>query len=356
MSLNVAEELTKAQTERESVLSGLASAGGDSEQLKRLGQKNSELESLIGKLERLATLEHQIQDATELLAAETDEEMRGLAEADLKESTVEHDALELDVTELLHPSDPNDTKNAIIEIRAGTGGEEAELFAMDLWRMYVRFIERQGWQLNIEDLRQSSIGGLEEGTMTIMAPRAYGQMKFESGVHRVQRVPETEKQGRIHTSAASVAVFPEVEEVEFAIDPKDLRIDVYRSSGPGGQSVNTTDSAVRITHLPTGLVVSMQDEKSQHKNKDKALRVLRGRLVALQEEQRRAANSAARQSMIGSGDRSEKIRTYNFPQDRVTDHRVKQSWSNLKGILDGDLLPIITALREADASIREQSA
>jgi peptide chain release factor 1 len=253
---------------------------------------------------------------------------------------------------MLLPKDPDDDKSVIMEIRAGTGGEEAALFANDLFRMYSRYAESQGWKIDIMDSHFTDIGGIKELIFVVDGPGVYSKLKYESGVHRVQRVPTTESGGRIHTSAATVAVLPEAEEVEVAIDPNELRVDVYCSSGPGGQSVNTTQSAVRITHLPTGLVVTCQDEKSQHKNKAKALRVLRARLKEVLEEEKNAELAGARRSQVGTGDRSERIRTYNFPQGRVSDHRINLTLHKLDSILEGDLKEIIEALIAHDQAER----
>jgi len=244
--------------------------------------------------------------------------------------------------------DAEDSKNAILEIRAGTGGEEAELFAGELSRMYLKFAERKGWKAIINDKKETTLGGIKELVATIVGGNVYGTLKYEAGVHRVQRVPKTEKQGRIHTSAATVAVLPEIEEKQLEIDPRDLKIDVYRSGGHGGQSVNTTDSAVRITHLPTGIVVTCQDERSQLKNKEKAMSILRAKIWQIEQEKEQSQMRSKRLSMVRSGDRSEKIRTYNYPQDRITDHRIPKSWNNMEKYLDGDLDPIIDELKITD--------
>ena len=271
-------------------------------------------------------------------------------EARAEQARLQQTILELEarLTPVLLPHDPLDDRNAIVEIRAGTGGDEAALFAADLCRMYTRFCERQGWRIETMSLSAAALGGIKEVIFKVAGDGAYGAMRWESGVHRVQRVPATEAQGRIHTSAATVAVLPEAEEVDVKIEDKDLRIDVFRSSGPGGQSVNTTDSAVRITHLPTGLVVSQQDQKSQLQNKIKAMEVLRARLLDLRIAEQEAARARMRRTQVGTGDRSAKIRTYNFPQSRVTDHRIGFTSHNLQAILDGDIAPLIHALKLAD--------
>jgi peptide chain release factor 1 len=271
-------------------------------------------------------------------------------EARAEQARLQQTILELEarLTPVLLPHDPLDDRNAIVEIRAGTGGDEAALFAADLCRMYTRFCERQGWRIETMSLSDAALGGIKEVIFKVAGDGAYGAMRWESGVHRVQRVPATEAQGRIHTSAATVAVLPEAEEVDVKIEDKDLRIDVFRSSGPGGQSVNTTDSAVRITHLPTGLVVSQQDQKSQLQNKIKAMEVLRARLLDLRIAEQEAARARMRRTQVGTGDRSAKIRTYNFPQSRVTDHRIGFTSHNLQAILDGDIAPLIHALKLAD--------
>jgi len=282
---------------------------------------------------------------------ETDAEMRELAEVEIEELRERLPELEQNVKVMLLPKDEADTKNAILEIRAGTGGDEAALFAADLFRMYQRYAEIKGWKVEVMDASETEIGGYKEIVSSISGNDVFSRLKYESGVHRVQRVPETESSGRIHTSAATVAVLPEAEEVDIEINDADLRIDTYRSSGPGGQSVNTTDSAVRITHVPTGIVVTQQDEKSQHKNRAKAMRVLRARLYEHERQQVDAERAAARRSQVGSGDRSERIRTYNFPQGRVTDHRINLTLHKLDRILDGEALDELV-----DALVTEDQA
>lgn len=317
---------------------------------------SKEFAELTPVVEAIGALRDATSEATELetLADDPaqDAEMRDLAREELVALKRRIPELRHRVQVLLLPKDETDEKNAILEIRAGTGGEEAALFAAALFRMYQRYAEAHGWRFEVMGVSETGIGGVKEATASISGRGAYARLKFESGVHRVQRVPVTESSGRIHTSAATVAVLPEAEEVDIAVDEKDLRIDVYRSSGPGGQSVNTTDSAVRITHLPTGIVVTQQDEKSQHKNKAKAMRILRTRLYDMERARLAAERAASRRSQVGSGDRSERIRTYNFPQGRVTDHRVNLTLHKLDRVLEGELEEIIDALSADDQAQR----
>ena len=341
------EELTQqlASPEHASDPSALAS----------LGRELSRLEPVVSTIRAVRELQAE-QAATQELAADPDEEVRAMAHEELERLQKDRDSLEVELRRLLVPRDPNDDRSVIIEVRAGTGGEEASLFAADLYRMYARYAERRGWPIELLALSESDSGGYKEAIAEVSADGAYSRMKYESGVHRVQRVPSTESSGRIHTSTATVAVLPEAEEVEIDLPEKDLRIDVKRSSGPGGQSVNTTDSAVRVTHLPTGLVVDIQDEKSQHKNKAKALAILRARLLDMKRQAQAEERGEQRRSQVGSGERSEKIRTYNFPDDRVTDHRIGVTVHNLPGLLAGDLDRLIEPLIEHDQAERMAQA
>jgi peptide chain release factor 1 len=318
----------------------------DPAQLQSLGREHARLAPVVRLADRLTRLESELEQAREL-AGEADPELAALARAELARIPPEIAPLSTELHELLVPRDPHDDRDAIMEIRAGTGGDEAALFAADLYRMYQRYSERHGLRWEPLSLSDGTLGGIKEAIVAVRGPEAYGLLRRESGVHRVQRVPATETQGRIHTSAATVAVLPEAEEVDVKIEDKDLKIDVFRSSGPGGQSVNTTDSAVRITHLPTGVVVSQQDQKSQLQNKLKAMEVLRARLLDRMIAQQEAARARDRRAMVGTGDRSAKIRTYNFPQSRVTDHRINVSVHNLSDVIDGDLDHLIEALRMA---------
>ncbi|MBO8129403.1 MAG: peptide chain release factor 1 [Peptococcaceae bacterium] len=311
-------------------------------------KQHADLEEIVGVYREYKKLLDEIEQAKELLEEEKDPEMRELAEVELEDLRSRQKPLEDKLKLLLLPKDPNDEKNVIMEIRAGTGGEEAALFAADLMRMYLRYAEHKGWRTEVMSSNMTDLGGVKEIVILIEGKGAYSRLKFESGVHRVQRVPTTESGGRIHTSAATVAVLPEAEEVDVEIKPEEIRIDVFCSSGPGGQSVNTTQSAVRITHLPTGIVVSCQDEKSQHKNREKAMKVLRARLLDKIQQEQQAEMALNRKSQVGSGDRSERIRTYNFPQNRVTDHRINLTLYRLEEVLQGDLDEIIDTLITTD--------
>ena len=320
----------------------------DSSKYQKLLKKHAKLKKIVEKYKEYKEAKEGIEEAEEMMEMDDDPEVQELAEMEIEELKPKKERLEERLPIMLLPDDPNDEKNVIVEIRAGAGGDEAALFAADLYRMYTRYAEGRGWKVEIMNANPSGVGGYKEIIFTVEGDDVFKYLKYESGVHRVQRVPSTESSGRIHTSTATVAVLPEAEEVDIDIDPNDLRIDVYRSSGPGGQSVNTTDSAVRITHEPTDLTVSCQDEKSQHKNKAKAMRILRARLREKIESEKQQERAEARKSQVGTGDRSEKIRTYNFPQGRVSDHRINLTVHQLDKILDGNLSPVIDELIEED--------
>lgn len=315
------------------------------QKIRDLAKERAGLESVFRKFEEYKRVRRDGEEARHLLSdPKTEPELRRMAEGEVEELEKRESGLAEELRAMLLPKDPNDEKNVILEIRAGAGGDEASLFAQDLFRMYTRFAEKKGWKLEIVDTSFSPIGGLKEAIGNIRGKGAYSLLKYESGVHRVQRVPKTEASGRIHTSTATVAVLPEAEEIDLKLDPKDLRIEAFGSSGPGGQSVNRNYTAIRVTHKPSGLVVSCQDEKSQHRNKEKAMRVLRSRLLDIAERERKAEIAQNRKSQVGTGERSEKIRTYNFPQSRITDHRLNENFHNMESILDGDLDDILGKL------------
>ncbi|MFN0110782.1 MAG: peptide chain release factor 1 [Blastocatellia bacterium] len=330
------EELTRQMTDNEVI--------SDQSRYTKIAKQHRDLEAIVMKFREMKKLDNDIAGNREILRDVDDAEMRELAEMELPELEAQRIKAEEDLKVLLLPKDPNDEKNVILEIRAGTGGEEACLFAGEVLRMYARYAERQGWKLQITESAETGLGGIQKAEAIIEGDRVYSKLKHESGVHRVQRVPQTETSGRIHTSAITVAVLPEAEDVDVKIEAKDIRTDTFCSSGPGGQSVNTTYSAVRLTHMPSGLVVSMQDEKSQIKNREKAMRVLRSRLYELEQQKQHDAIAAERKSMVGSGDRSEKIRTYNFKENRVTDHRIGLTLHQLDLIMEGGIDEIIAAV------------
>lgn len=324
----------------------------DMDQFRKLSKAHSSLTPIVESYRELRTVERELSEAQEILWHEEDQDLRQMASEEVDGLTSRRDELNEKLKLLLLPKDPLDEKNVILEVRAGTGGEEAALFGSDLLRMYSRYAERKGWSLEMMSMSETGLGGFKEAIVMISGDQVYSRLKFESGVHRVQRIPETEAQGRIHTSAATVAVMPEAEEVDVDINPNDLRVDVFRAGGHGGQGVNMTDSAVRITHLPSGLVVQCQDERSQLKNKEKAMKVLRSRLLEKTIEEQHSKMAQQKKSLVGSGDRSERIRTYNFPQNRMTDHRIGLTLHKLDMIIDGDLDETIDALILSDQSER----
>lgn len=349
------QELEKIKREYDEITNKLSKAEtvSDMQKFKKLNKKQSALKEVVDKYESFLKIERSILENSEIVKNESDEELIIMAREENENLLSDKNKLEDEIKLLLIPKDPKDEKDVIIEIRAGAGGDEAGLFAANLFRMYAKFAENQNWKTIILNSNKTSIGGFKEVVFEVNGTDVYSKMKYESGVHRVQRIPKTEKQGRVHTSTATVAVLPQAEETELEIKTEDIRIDIFRSSGPGGQSVNTTDSAVRITHLPTGTTVSCQDEKSQLKNKDKALQILRSRLLALKEEEEAKKAKDVRRDQIGTGDRSEKIRTYNFPQDRITDHRIKKSWHEMESILEGNLDGIVDSLGQAEREMSE---
>ncbi|MGE0748661.1 MAG: peptide chain release factor 1 [Rhodospirillales bacterium] len=354
MNLDLKFDMVLARHAEIAAQMSAGNGAADPQSFVRLSKEFAELSPVVERIKELRRAQDALAEADAMIAdPATDPDMRALANDEREAVRERLPALERQLLGLLLPKDAADEKNAILEVRAGTGGEEAALFAADLFRMYQRYAERHGWRFEAMQIADTGLGGFREATAEISGRGVFARLKFESGVHRVQRVPETEASGRIHTSAATVAVLPEAEEVDIHIDDKDLRIDVFRSSGPGGQSVNTTDSAVRITHLPTGIVVSQQDEKSQHKNRAKAMKVLRARLYDAERMARDAERAASRKSQVGSGDRSERIRTYNFPQGRVTDHRINLTLHKLDRVLEGEALDeIIDALIAEDQASR----
>ena len=344
---NKLKEIAKRNQEIEGLLSRPETTA-DQNLFKILTKEHSQIAPVIQQYKKFDRMTKELADADELLKQENDEAMKDLLETEIKDLTIGIESIKKELSILLLPKDPNSGKNIIIEIRAGTGGDEAALFVKDLFRMYSRYADSNNWKLELITSNATGIDGFKEITFIISGDDAYDNLKYESGTHRVQRIPSTESSGRIHTSAVTVAVFPEAEEKDLDISPEDLRVDVYRASGHGGQSVNTTDSAVRLTHVPSGTVVTCQDEKSQHKNKAKALKILRARLYEIAEKKKMDEESKIRRSQVGSGDRSEKIRTYNFPQSRVTDHRIGLTLHSLENILNGDISDIAKNLKEYD--------